>query len=183
MLSELAGDLAFGIQALRTRTAQGLTEEALESQRRKASNLIKYAPAAIYEIDIYGNKFLSVNETACEWSGYSRQELLSMNPMDFTDEDSQARFQERIRQRLAGAEVEHSIEYRMIRKDGQELIMSINIGAFTYKDGKPESVLVVAHNITGAEEGRREVAPERRTLPDTVQRHDRGLRPARNHLR
>ncbi len=167
LLSELAGDLAYGIRAIRMRTAHALVEEALKASEEKASNLVRYAPAAIYEIDIYGNKFLSVNDTACEWSGYSREELLSLNPKDITDEDSQARFEQRIKQKLAAKEVEQSIEYCIIRKDGQVLDMAVNIGAFTYKDGKPESLLVVAHNITEskrAEEALRQSEERYRTL-------------------
>ena len=51
LLRELADDLAFGIQALRTRINQRLAEQALESSEALLRYFIKYTPAAVAMFD------------------------------------------------------------------------------------------------------------------------------------
>ena len=51
LLRELADDLAFGIQALRTRIYQRLAEQALESSEALLRYFIKYTPAAVAMLD------------------------------------------------------------------------------------------------------------------------------------
>lgn len=124
------------------------SEQELKASEEKAQNLVQYAPAAIYEIDFLGQRFLSVNDIACQWTGYTREEMLCMNPWDLTDEESNTKFQERIKAKLSGDNIDESVEYKILAKDGHAIIAEMHVGAFTYKDGAPESVLVVAHDIT-----------------------------------
>ena len=51
LLRELADDLAFGIQAVRTRVNQQLAEQALESSEALLRYFIKYTPAAVAMFD------------------------------------------------------------------------------------------------------------------------------------
>ena len=141
---ELVGLTGF----LRDITERKKNEEALRKSEENFRNVIKYAPVAIYEIDFYGTKFRSVNDVVCQISGYTRDELLSMNPLDLLDEDCKKRFQENIRKKLAGEKIDESLELKIKIKDGGDLTVLVSVGAFTFKDGKPESVLVIAHDIT-----------------------------------
>ena len=50
-------------------------QEDLRRSEEKFRNLVKYAPAVIYEMDIQGSRFMSVNDTMCKILGYSREEL------------------------------------------------------------------------------------------------------------
>jgi PAS domain S-box-containing protein len=125
-----------------------LAEEAVRASEEKAHNLIRFAPAAIYETDILGSRFISVNDIACQWTGYSREEFLALKPTNLVDEEGRIRFQERVRRKLAGESISESAEYKILTKDGHPLIGSVNVGSVTHQDGKPYSVLVIAHNIT-----------------------------------
>jgi PAS domain S-box-containing protein len=109
--------------------------------------LIKYAPSMFYEIDFHRPAFKSVNDTMCEFLGYTREELLAMNPFDLLDDDGKALFRERIRRKLAGETISDSVEYKSKTKDGREVYGILNI-TFTYKDGNPEGAVVIAHDIT-----------------------------------
>jgi len=123
-------------------------EEALRESEEKARNLIRYAPSAVYELDVKGTRFLSVNDAMCEFTGYSREELLAMSPISLMDESGRVVFRERIKRKLAGEKLEEGVEYQVPTKDGRLLVMAIHASSFAYRDGEPETVLVIAHDVT-----------------------------------
>ncbi len=129
-------------------TERKRAEEALKESEEKFRNLVKYAPAAIYEMDLEGTKFLSVNDAMCDVIKYSREELLSMKPVDLLDQESRSLFEERISKILAGEEIDETVEYRIRRKDGEWIYATINVGALTYTKDKPSRVVVIAYDVT-----------------------------------
>ena len=126
-----------------------LRQEALRESEEKYRNLVKYAPAAIYEMDLQGTKFFSVNEAMCDILGYSREELLSLKPTDLLDPEGQSLFKEKIRKKLAGEKIDETIEYRIRRKDGQWIFMSVYMGVYTYPNEKPSRIMAIGYDITG----------------------------------
>ena len=64
----------------------------LEESEKRFRELVKHAPTAIYEIDFKKKKFITVNDAMCSMSGYSREELLSMNIFDLLDDESKSKF-------------------------------------------------------------------------------------------
>ena len=129
-------------------TSRKQAEEALRESEEKYRNLVKYAPAAIYEMDLRGTKFFSVNEVMCNILGYSREELLSMKPTDLLDQEGRSLFKDRIRKKLAGEKIDETIEYHIRRKDGAWIQVAVNLGAYTYTNERPTRVAVVAYDIT-----------------------------------
>lgn len=123
-------------------------EAALMASEKKANDLIKYAPSGIYELDYrIPPKFRRVNDAMCQILGYSQDELLAMSPFALLDEESRIRFQERIKNMLGGEKVDETVEFKVIGKGGREIFAVMNV-QFTYKDGKPDGALVIAHDIT-----------------------------------
>ena len=96
-------------------------EEALRESEERAKALVKYAPTGIYEIDLKGKRFITVNDAMCQTLGYTRDELLAIGPMAVLDEESRARFVDRVRGTLSGQPVDESVEYRVLRKDGSAI--------------------------------------------------------------
>jgi PAS domain S-box-containing protein len=123
-------------------------QEDLRKSEEKFRNLVKYAPAVIYEMDIHGTKFMSVNDTMCRILGYSREELLQIKPMDLLDKQSRVSFGARVRRRLTGEKIEEDIEYRVRRKDGDWLETLITIGNINFSSDIPDSITVIAYDIT-----------------------------------
>jgi PAS domain S-box-containing protein len=128
-------------------TERRRAEEQLREAEEKSRLLIKYAPSAFYEIDFHRPAFKSVNDAMCQLLGYTREGLLAMNPFDLLDDEGRALFRERIRRKLAGENISDSVEYKTKTKDEREVYGVLNM-TFTYKDGKPEGAVVVAHDIT-----------------------------------
>lgn len=123
------------------------TEEALKKSEEKSELLIKYANCMIYEIDFRGPQFISVNDAMCSILGYTREELLSKNPLDLLVEESKNIFQERIEKHFAGEKQTDLVEYSGRTKDGRLIHGLLNI-SFTYENNKPVGAVVVAHDIT-----------------------------------
>ena len=63
-------------------------EEALRKSEENYSYLLDYAPIAIFEVDYKTPRFLNVNDAVCKMSGYTREELLSMNPFNILEAES-----------------------------------------------------------------------------------------------
>jgi PAS domain S-box-containing protein len=110
-----------------------------------------------YQIDFNPPAFKSVNDAMCHYVGYSREELLAMSPFDLLDDEGKSLFQNRIRQILAGETISDSVEYKSRSKDGRDLHAVLNM-TFTYKNGKPEGAVVVAHDITERKRTERRIA-------------------------
>jgi PAS domain S-box-containing protein len=71
-------------------------------------------------IFVFREKILYVNPAAELQTGYTSAELLTMNYWDFVHPDFQERVKERGRQRQQGGSVPNSLEFKIIRKDGEE---------------------------------------------------------------
>ena len=127
-------------------------ELKLKEGERKYRLLFVNAPAGMYEIDFINNKFISVNEVLCVYTGYTEHEFLSMNPLDLLTEESQNIFIDRLEKLSAGGKptdnIEYnSVEYNVQKKDGQELCVLL-ISDFVYENGQITGARVVVHNIT-----------------------------------
>ena len=80
-------------------------EESLLESEQNYRHLVKHAPTAIYEIDTIKLRFKSVNDAMCQFLGYTKEELLSMNPFEILSEESQQVQLERMRKARAGKKV------------------------------------------------------------------------------
>ena len=139
-------------------------EQELEEAERQYQELIRHAPAAIYEVDFREKCFTSVNNAMCRMLGYSREELLTMDPFEILDEEGQALFQARINQWLSGEEPDRSVEFRVKTKDGDRIDAVLDV-TFTMDDqGQPLGAAVVAHDVT-----------ERKRKERRIQRYNRVL--------
>jgi len=137
-------------------TERRRVEAALQDAEAKAQDLIRYAPTAIFEIDFREPAFRVINDAMCALSGYSREELLTMNPFDLLDAESQAVFAERIRKALGGEPIPESVEYRFKTKDGRLRDVTLDT-SFTYTDGVVDGALVVGYDMTERKQAQAEL--------------------------
>lgn len=98
-------------------------ENKLKKNEQRYKNYMENAPDGIFIIDASG-KIQDTNEPACRMSGYSQEELLSMNLMDMispdnTEQDLKA-FQNINRKDTV------QVEVKLLKKDRSEFISFIN---------------------------------------------------------
>lgn len=129
------------------------TEKKLEENERKFRLLVNKAQAGIYELDIPTNKFTSVNDNMCRVMGYSREEFLEMNPAAILAGDSQSKFLERVEKVKAGKRVSDTIEYKLKKKNDEELWALLSF-SFLPENGRLSKVIAVAQDITESKEMR-----------------------------
>jgi PAS domain S-box-containing protein len=140
------GDICV-ISSARDITEQELSKTLLQESEIKYRQLFENAPAGIYEIDLTTGRLLSVNDAMCEFSGYTRDELLSMSVFDILTDSSQKLLFERMSAYAAGKTVSSTVEYQIVRKDGNNLWIALD-NRYVYKDGIPIKSSVIAHDIT-----------------------------------
>lgn len=145
--SSRAAALSLMEDALQARKQAETVAAALTESEKRYRDLVKYAPAGIYEIDINTMRFIEVNDIMCQILGYTREELLSIEPGEMLDEEGRERFKGRMAAVLAGEDVSGHTEYRVRTKDGREVWAVLNV-TVNYTDKKPRSVSIVAHDIT-----------------------------------
>jgi len=128
-------------------TERKAAEEALRISETKYRQLVEYAPAGIYEVEVTTGKFISVNDVMCEYSGYSKEEFLNLTLWDILKEDSLKKVIERVEKMRRGEAVPALAEYELVTKDNRKLWIMINT-KLEYKNGKPVKATTVCHNIT-----------------------------------
>ena len=122
-------------------------EESLLESDQKFRHLVKHAPTAIYEVDTINLKFKSVNDAMCQFLGYTKEELLSMNPLEILSEKSQQVQLKRFRKAHAGEKVSESFERFVKAKNGREYRALFN-SRLKYEKGVLIGATVVVHDIT-----------------------------------
>jgi len=122
-------------------------EQALIESEERYRQLVNHAPAGICEVEFKHRRFVSTNDLMCEYCGYSREEMLTMSPLDILTEHSQKLFLDRIQSIFNGESFPESVEYKVRRKDGGERWVLLNTRV-VYEDGAPEGATVVVHDMT-----------------------------------
>ena len=122
-------------------------EKELRESKDRYRQLFNIAPAGIYEVDYRIGKLVYVNDAVCEYTGYTKNELLSMNGIDLLTEKSQEKYLNRVSKVLSGEGVPSSVDYEMIRKDGSVIWTNIN-SRFLYEGENIVGATVVAIDIT-----------------------------------
>ncbi|MGA2852864.1 MAG: PAS domain S-box protein [Verrucomicrobiota bacterium] len=79
LLTEMAGDLAFGIGALRHRAERHLAEEALQESQALYHSLVEQMPVGVFRKDRAG-RYVFVNSLFCKLYGLKADQILGRTP-------------------------------------------------------------------------------------------------------
>jgi PAS domain S-box-containing protein len=137
-------------------------EKSLIESESMYRQLFMNAPAAIYEVDYRTRRFISITDIIPVLTGYSREELMEMDPWDLFTEESQKTYIERMKMMKDQKDISNSQEYSLKKKDGGVFWVNTNIN-YTIENGVPVKARIVAHDITErkkAEEEREKLISE-----------------------
>ncbi len=144
LLSALAGDLAFGITALRTRSERDQSDVALHESEARYRLLFDSNPHPMWLCDRETLAFLTVNDAAVNSYGYSREEFLRMTLLDLSPGEETPLLSEDV------IAVEERGDYAGFgwhrRKDGSIIDVDIVSHAVSFQGRQAE--LVLADDIT-----------------------------------
>jgi PAS domain S-box-containing protein len=143
VLRDSAGRPVCAIESIRDITERKRTEEALRESEEKYRTLFDSAGDAIFIHDLNG-RILAANRGACDYYGYTREEMLALSPADVDTPEQAAHIGERIAALQEKGQVVFETVHR--RKDGSLLPTEVNAQRLTF-NGQP-AVLAVCRDIT-----------------------------------
>jgi diguanylate cyclase (GGDEF)-like protein/PAS domain S-box-containing protein len=136
LLEELAGDLAYGIRALRARTER----ERARQRVLRFRLLLDQSSDLIYICDPQTGRLLDANDAVSRRLGYTRGELLALTVADLSVTAAEAPWEERVKAlRAAGGAFVRSERYRS--KDGEVIHVETSL-RYVEQDERPYVVAV-----------------------------------------
>jgi len=109
------------------------------------------AQSGVYEVSYLGDRFISVDDYICDSLGYSRDELLSTNPLELLDDESLNAFAELLLTEEQHEAKDYSATYHVKAKNGVVKTFIAKLVEFRYTDGFPSSAIVSATDVTEEE--------------------------------
>jgi PAS domain S-box-containing protein len=158
------------ISVTRDITERKRVEETLKESENKYRLLVEKATEAI--IIVQDGKFKMVNPITIILTGFSEEELLSMNFVEFLYPDDRAIVMDRYQRRIMGEAISTSFAFRIVIKDGSVKWMEVNAAMIDWK-GRPASLNIMT-DVT--ERKRTEAALQemnkKLNLLSSITRHD-----------
>ncbi len=137
-----------GILAAQDITARKTAEELLRESETRYHSLFELAAVGIARADGASGQFQEVNDEFCRITGYSREELLSLDFPNLTHPDDREADRENRRKLAHGEQTQATYTKRYIRKDGQTIWVRITASMVRDETGKIEFGVSVVEDIT-----------------------------------
>ncbi len=165
LLTELAGDVEFGIQTMRVRAAHARAEEALRESKDLLALFVEHAPAALAMFDGQMRYLYASLRWRADY-GLGDRELRGVSHYDVFPEISE-RWKEAHRRGLAG-EVLHMEADRFERSDGSEQWIRWEVRPWRDAEGRVGGIVIFSEEIT---ERRKAEEAQLRSEKETFRRH------------
>ena len=117
-------------------TEEKAAKIALQASEANFRGFFDSVAIGAVQVDKSG-RYMRVNDRYCEITGYSREELLQMGPLDVDHPDDRAADQERVTRFVTGVDPFYRAEKRYIRKDGR--VTWVRVAANLLRNENPES--------------------------------------------
>jgi PAS domain S-box-containing protein len=142
--------------------------DALAENEQRLAATYEHAGIAISEIDERG-RLLRVNETVCNITGYSRDELLQLTVFDVTHPEDRHRDRDAYRSQIDGARDRYFTEKRLLRRDGGVIWVAIASSTVRDSQGRFRYGIRVMQDITERKEAERRLRDSERQLRELLE--------------
>jgi len=126
---------------------QKQAENLLKESEKQFRTTFENAPIGMC-LSFVSGKFIQVNQAFCEMLGYSQEELLAMNFLDFTHPDDMEFSKEFIKNIIHKKNQNSSVEKRYVKKDGSIIWAITSASLLRDINNEPRFFIVQVVNIT-----------------------------------
>ncbi len=123
------------------------TEEFLKRSEEKYRNILECIEEAYYEVDIAGN-FVFFNDSICKLLGYSRDELMGMNPREYIEKEALGKLYKIFNRVYRTGKPESILDWEIVRKDNTKRYVEASVSLTKDFKGNSTGFRGVARDIT-----------------------------------
>lgn len=132
-------------RTLRYAIERGRAERALRQSEQRFQDLFENAKDILFTLDLEGN-FTSLNKSAEEVMGWTREEALSINLKSLVAPEH-ANLCNQMMQRILNEEPLQHFEINLLRKDGRKALLETS-ARLIYSDGRKQGIQGIARDVT-----------------------------------
>ncbi|VGO19811.1 PAS domain S-box protein [Pontiella sulfatireligans] len=144
-------------------TARRTAEDAVFRTQQQLQMIVNNTHDIIFQIDLQGN-YIYVNDAAKELTGYSVDQILSMNMMDLICPEFHAVVHERMKRRISGDPEDGHFAFQIQHRAGHCVWLELATKGVYDVQGNLEAVQGVARDITTRKDAECELEESRRFL-------------------
>jgi PAS domain S-box-containing protein len=122
-------------------------EEALRQSEEKYRTILENIEDGYYEVDLAGN-ITFFNDSICRISGRTKEELMGMNNLEYTDPENAKKLFQTFNQVYRTGEPRRALDWEIIRKDGTKRCMEASISLQKDSSGNPIGFRGIVRDIT-----------------------------------
>jgi PAS domain S-box-containing protein len=164
-------------------TERNLASEMVRASREQLQAVFEQAAVGMVIADGIESRFLNVNHCFCAMLGYTRDELLNLDPGDITHPDDRAADNDQMQQLSFGIVRDFTREKRYRRKDGTFMWGKAFVAPLNPSEAKSTRQIVVVEDISARKQAEEALQQEQTllsslisTIPDNIYFKDRQSR-------
>jgi PAS domain S-box-containing protein len=147
LVEQVAGQGRVFVSYITNISERRRADEALRASERQFANAFEGAPIGIALVAPNG-RWLKVNRSLCQITGYSRAELLGLTFQDITHPDDIAVDLEFVRRTLAEEIATYQLEKRYIHKSGEVVWVHLSVSLVKDDAGAPLHFIAQIQDVT-----------------------------------